>query len=140
MATIKIMNNVYSITSTLTPDVIAKVKKHRPDALALFAGTGKDRETTFLIDYSAGRTGSVTAVGIVFNAVSHTGGGVCYTETIPANVDDVKGYVAEKVGISILNLNKVETQVAEAMDSIDSEIAEISAAIEMDGSDEAAAE
>ena len=136
MANIKIMNNVYSISSTLTPDVIAKVKKHRPDALALYTGTGNDRHMTFLVDFMPGVPGSVSNVGIVFDAASHTTAGVCYTETIPADVNDVKDYVTEKVGIAILNLNKVETQVAAAMESISAEVAEIAASIVMENSTE----
>lgn len=127
-AAIKIVGSVAVIESSADLETIEKVAKYRPNALKLFEGTGKDKETVFAVDAGRG-LGSINKYGVSFGAATTVDGKATVTIMIPEGTEDAKEYVKEKVGVAILNLNKVEQQFAGAVSEIDTELANIEANI-----------
>jgi len=127
-AAIKIVGGVAVIESTLKLEDIKKLAKYRPAALSLFEGTGKDKEEVFQIGAGRGY-GSISTYGASFGSHTTTDGKATITIEIPEGTEDPKAYIADKVGVAILNLNKVEAQFEAANAEIDDEIAAINANI-----------
>lgn len=127
-AAIKIVGGVAVIESALKLEDIKKLAKYRPAALSLFEGTGKDKEEVFQIGAGRGY-GSISTYGASFGSHTTTDGKATITIEIPEGTEDPKAYIADKVGVAILNLNKVEAQFEAANADIDQEIAAINANI-----------
>lgn len=127
-AAIKIVGGVAVIESALKLEDIKKLAKYRPAALSLFEGTGKDKEEVFQIGAGRGY-GSISTYGASFGGHTTTDGKATITIEIPEGTEDPKAYIADKVGVAILNLNKVEAQFEAANADIDQEIAAINANI-----------
>lgn len=127
-AAIKIVGGVAVIESALKLEDIKKLAKYRPAALRLFEGTGKDKEEVFVIGAGRGY-GSISTYGASFGGHTTTDGKATITIEIPEGTEDPKAYIADKVGVAILNLNKVEAQFEAANADIDQEIAAINANI-----------
>ena len=127
-AAIKIVGGVAVIESSLKLEDIKKLAKYRPAALSLFEGTGKDKEEVFQIGAGRGY-GSISTYGASFGSHTTTDGKATITIEIPEGTEDPKAYIADKVGVAILNLNKVEAQFEAANTEIDDEIAAINANI-----------
>lgn len=127
-AAIKIVGGVAVIESALKLEDIKKLTKYRPAALSLFEGTGKDKEEVFQIGAGRGY-GSISTYGASFGGHTTTDGKATITIEIPEGTEDPKAYIADKVGVAILNLNKVEAQFEAANADIDQEIAAINANI-----------
>ena len=127
-AAIKIVGGVAVIESALKLEDIKKLKKYRPNALSLFEGSGKDKEEVFQIGAGRGY-GSISTYGASFGSHTTTDGKATITIEIPEGTEDPKAYIADKVGVAILNLNKVEAQFEAANADIDQEIAAINANI-----------
>lgn len=127
-AAIKIVGGVAVIESALKLEDIKKLKKYRPAALSLFEGTGKDKEEVFQIGAGRGY-GSISTYGASFGGHTTTDGKATITIEIPEGTEDPKAYIADKVGVAILNLNKVEAQFEAANADIDQEIDAINANI-----------
>lgn len=127
-AAIKIVGGVAVIESALKLEDIKKLAKYRPAALSLFEGTGKDKEEVFQIGAGRGY-GSISTFGASFGSHTTTDGKATITIEIPEGTEDPKAYIADKVGVAILNLNKVEAQFEAANADIDQEIAAINANI-----------
>lgn len=127
-AAIKIVGGVAVIESALKLEDIKKLAKYRPAALSLFEGTGKDKEEVFAIGAGRGY-GSISTFGASFGSHTTTDGKATITIEIPEGTEDPKAYIADKVGVAILNLNKVEAQFEAANADIDQEIAAINANI-----------
>lgn len=130
MATIKINDTIFTITSTLSVEDIAKAKKGRPECTTLFKGEGKEREPVFCV--GTGRTENFNQNGITFATNGTVSGKAVVTCPLPSDLkkDDIKNYVADKVGFIKKNLDAVEAQVVAALAEIDADRAEVLASIE----------
>lgn len=129
MARITICGDSMVITSKATLEDIKKLAKYRPNALELKSEDGKD--VVFKVGATNGN-GSINTYGASFGSASHDEKKLAtITLPIPANVEDAEAYAEEYVGVAIINLNKVESQFADAMVEIKEEIAAVRDSIEV---------
>ena len=122
MANIKIVGNVAVIESAVPLDTIKRIEKYRPKALQLF---DEDKKPYFAVGTTTGE-GSASRYGVSFGQASYAEShNAVVTIDIPEGVEDIKAWVEDKVGVAILNLNKVEEQLGAASEEIDAELAAI---------------
>lgn len=123
MAKIKITGDAMVITSAKRLEDIKILEKYRPKALMLFSEDGK--EAIFKVGTTSG-DGSIGAYGVGFNSASHDREKLAtITKMIPSDVEDIKQYVEDTVGTAIINLNKVEENLDEALKEVADERAKI---------------
>ena len=124
-ASIAVVGQAAVITSELTLDNIALVAKYRPNALFLKGGED-GKEVIFVIGTTSNPRGSINNVGAEFGGTAHDGTGrATITFDLPKYDGDVKEAVAEYVGASILNINKLEAQLPDVIKEIVAEKANI---------------
>ena len=117
MAKVTIAGNSYVVTSSVSMADLETVKKHRPSALAIT--DPETKETLFKVGTGSN---SVNDYGISFGGVSNDDAKLATaTLPIPADTEDAKTYVLDKAGLAIMNLNKVETGIAAALEEIKAE-------------------
>lgn len=108
MAKINVLGDAVVITSELKADDIALVAKYQPKALILF---NEEKEPEFGISIGAA---SVNRFGITFNGVARDGSGKATVTLGYSGSDDpekIKEELADKFGIALANLNKIEKAV-----------------------------
>lgn len=125
MAKIVVNGAAVVITSTLKVEDIKTVQKYRPDSLTLYKGEGKDKTPVF----RAGLTGSYGTIGncgVSFGGTNADGYAVA-TLLLPDNLpaDKVAEYVSDNVGVHVLKLNELETQIPAVLAEIAAEKATI---------------
>ena len=128
-ATIKIVGSVAVVESSAKLETIKNLQKYRPNALKLFEGTGAQKEEVYAVCAAPRGTGSINRYGTSFGTSTTEDGRATVTIMIPEGTADAKKWVKEEVGVSILNLNKVEEQFAAANEEITAELAAIEANI-----------
>jgi hypothetical protein len=117
MANITIAGSSYVVASDVSMADLEAVKKYRPSALTL--ADEETKETYFKVGIGAN---SLTDHGISFGGVSNDEEKVATaTLPIPSDVEDAKEYVLDKAGFAIVNLRKVEKNVAAALEEIKAE-------------------
>ena len=131
-ASAQIVGNICVVKSSMTPDQITKVLKHKPDALAIFEGEGENRHATFRVSVAPAGRGSVSAFGIGFDSVGSDG---CALVNVPVdqNVkpEDRKDWVVEHVGAALSKLKALERGVDDTICVIDSELASVASMVEV---------
>jgi len=130
MAKIKVVGEAAVIISDLKLADIEKVGKYRPDALVLRSDDEK-KSLVFKISTSKDRMGEISSYGAAFGAADADGFATITVAPLAADGDDVKEAVAEKVGPSILHLNKLEQALPAVIEEIDAEHAAILGNIEI---------
>ena len=124
MAKVTIAGQAVVVTSTLKLDDIKTVATYRPDALTLYEGEGKERQPVFAIGIGAD-AGRIGTYGVEFGR-SNAEGFAQLTMSVSIDDDeDIKVFVAEQIGRSILKLNKLEEQIPEVIRGIEAEKADI---------------
>lgn len=118
------------ITSTVTPEQIKTMKKYRPNALKLYEGEGANEKLVFEVDIEEG-PGFINRAGAIYSERTDKNGKATITMTIPEDVTDVKAWAHDKLGVSILNLRKVEKQFAPMLDEVKAEKEAVAAAIKV---------
>lgn len=131
MAKIMIVGDASVIVSALKFEDIKTVEKYRPNKLVLMGGKDND-EPLFAI--GTGCVGSVGEYGITFNNEDEAGNAIV-TQIIVGNPDDRKAFVAEQVGVAIVNLNKLEETISPVLEEIKAEKDAVLASIEVVGSE-----
>lgn len=123
MAKITIAGNAVVITSAMKLEDIRTIKKYRPSALILMGGEdGKDQ--VFAIN--VGERGDVNKYGAVFAEETRNDDKLAtVTTTVSYTGNDIKDYVADKFGVTITNLNKLEAVLPAVLEEITNEKAEI---------------
>ena len=120
MAKIVVVGDNLVITSARKVEEIELLKKYDSKALRLYETneeTGK-KDEVFRICMSAG-DGSVSNCGICFAGPTHDENGYATVSMkIPADVTDIKGYVADTVGVAVTRLKQVEGQFDDALAKI----------------------
>lgn len=108
MAKIKILGDILQIKSSITQYELEETKRYMPDMLKL-----KDEEGNEIFRIDVG-SASATKYGISFPSTDDEG---CLYTTVcmpEANIHDIK----MEFGPMVMNLNTVETQIAEAMNAL----------------------
>lgn len=124
-ASIKIAGSACVIESARTLDEIRLLEKYRPKTLILYEGEGNKREEVFRVGVANQGAGSINTYGATFGTQTSADGKATITMMVPDDTEDVKKWAMDKIGVSILNLNKVEDQFEEAIDSVTAERKEI---------------
>lgn len=126
-AGIKVLGQTAVVESGFEPAEIREVSKYRPDSLTL--KDPETKETTFAVGVGSGK-GSINKFGASFGSGKNAEGKAIITIEIPDGVD-AKSYIEEKIGVSILNLQKVEDGLREALGQIADEKARVLGTIEI---------
>ena len=122
MARILIAGDAMVIESSRTLEEIKTLEKYRPKALALFDDDG---EEVFRVGTTIGK-GSISTYGASFCSASKNGEAkATITMEIPVDVADAEAYAEDTVGVAIINLNRVEAKLEEALASVRQEKTEI---------------
>lgn len=122
MARILIAGDAMVIESSRTLEEIKTLEKYRPKALALFDDDG---EEIFRVGTTIGK-GSISTYGASFGSASkNTEAKATITMEIPVDVADAEAYAEDTVGVAIINLNRVEAKLEEALASVRQEKTEI---------------
>jgi len=117
MAQVTIAGSSFVITSTVSMADLETVKKYRPSALAIT--DPETKETLFRVDTGAS---NMNDYGISFGGVSNDEKKLATaTLQITSDVEDAKEYVLDKAGLVLVNLEKVEGEIAEVLDEIRTE-------------------
>ena len=127
MAKVTIAGNSYVITSAVSMADLETVKKYCPSALAIT--DPETKETLFRVGINVNtstETGidasSISDYGISFGGVSNDNEKLATaTLPIPSDVEDAKEYVLDKAGLALVNLEKVEGEIAEVLADIRAE-------------------
>lgn len=115
MAKVTVAGNSYVIASEVKMADLESVKKYRPSALSLV--NEETKEEYFKV--GIGTNSSLSDYGITFGGTSNDDKKVAVaTLPIPADTEDAKEYVLDKAGLALVNLNKVEENIAEALEDI----------------------
>jgi len=124
MAKIVIAGEAVVVTSAIKLEDLRKVAKYRPDALVLKGGED-GKEPIFRIGVCSG-TGKINKYGAEFGAETHDDAKLAtITLVTDALEGDIREAVAEAIGASILNLNKLEETIPAVLAEIDAEKAAI---------------
>lgn len=129
MANIIITGNSVSVISEIKLEDIKTVAKYRPEALNLYEGEGKDKTLAFVV--RAGNTPSMGAYGVAFTSETSEGNAVVTEIFAGQSATTIKDAVAEKYGVGILNLRKLELTLPAVLEEIKSQREEIKSAIEV---------
>ena len=117
MAKITIAGNSFVITSAISMEDLDIVKKYRPSALEITEPETK--ETLFKVGTGSN---SVSDYGICFGGVTNDDKKLATaTLSIPADCEDAKEFVIDKVGFALVNLEKIEAEIAETLEDIQAE-------------------
>lgn len=120
MSKVKIIDNVFVVTSSLTNEMVTKLSKHAPEALAIY---DEDKNEVFKI--GVGTRGSISRYGIEFNGTTKAGK-IC----LVVNEKLTKEEIAEKYGSVLVDLKAVEENATNAFTSVSADLAEIASTIE----------
>ena len=124
MAKIVIAGEAVVVTSAIKLEDLRKVAKYRPEALVLKGGED-GKEPIFRIGVCSG-TGKINKYGAEFGAETHDDAKLAtITLVTDALEGDIREAVAEAIGASILNLNKLEETIPAVLAEIDAEKAAI---------------
>jgi len=117
MARITITGDAVVVTSALSLDSIRTIEKYRPKSLVLMGGDD-GKEQIFKLGTTTG-TGSINQYGASFAGESHDDAkSATITMLAEGAPDDIKSWAAEKIGVSIINLNKLEALLPAVLDEI----------------------
>ena len=120
-ASIKVAGSACVIESAHTPAEIKLLEKFRPRSLCLYEGESGKKEEVFRVGTANKGTGSINAYGATFGLQTSNAGKATITLMIPEGTTDPKKWAADTVGVSIINLNKVEAQFEAALAEVQAE-------------------
>lgn len=125
MAKITIAGDSIVIAFGKTLDQIKDLEKYRPKALCLFE-TDEDGNKVEVFRVASGTTGIINMNGAVFASVTHDDQKLAtITMPIPTGTPNAVDYAAEKIGVAITMLNRVEAQFDEAIAAVAAEKAAV---------------
>ncbi len=116
MAKIIIAGDAVVVKSTVTPEDILAVKKHKPTALCL---TDEDTgEALFAVDVAERGNGNINEYGASFAKVSRDDNKCATITMIPAATGSLKDWIADNIGTAVANLNKIEATIPAVLSEI----------------------
>lgn len=116
-ANIKIAGSACVIESEAKLEDIKLLEKFRPAALTLTEGKDSHKEVVFAVGTTKGN-GSINAFGASFGTATTADGKATITMMIPEGTDKPKEWAVDKIGVAILQLNKVEEQFNGAVEEV----------------------
>ena len=121
MAKILVAGDAVIITSSVALEDIKTVKKYRPKALVLMGGED-GKEKVFAMDWTKG-SGGINTFSASFNGETRDDAKLAtITMALPEGFSgDVEEFVKEKIGVGIINLNKLEEKIPADHDEIKAE-------------------
>ena len=120
---INITERAVVFTSDLTIDEIKKVAKYRPKFLNLIDPETKD--LVCAIGIATKGNGSISEFGVSFAPISVNAEGKAAVTIVEEGAADVKQTVIDKYAATVVNVNKIEKAVKEALDSIKADEEEV---------------
>ena len=120
MAKVTIAGKAIVMTSALKLEELETVKKYQPKALVLLGGED-GKEPIFAVGVVRGSAGKIGNVGVEFGEETQTEKLATMTLMAPADVKDMKEYVADKYGAALMNLAKLETNLPAVIGAIAAE-------------------
>ena len=122
MAKVVSVGQAVVITSEVKLEDIKKIQKYRSEALVLKGGED-NKEEIFRIGIGDGKIGTY---GASFGEATRDDEKLAtITMTTNYNGDDIKGFIADELGVALTNLGKLEKTLPAVLDSIDKERAAI---------------
>lgn len=119
MARIIVAGDAMVVESAYSIEDIKTIERYRPKALTLMEEDGKTE--TFKVGTTDGK-GSISAYGMSFGSSSKNGENkAIITLDIPSNVNDAAAYAEDRIGVAIVKLNAVESQLNGALGEISHE-------------------
>lgn len=125
-ATIKVLAGTVAIEVGYTPEQIKEICRYRPEAMKL---KDEDGKTVFTVGKVSKENGSINGIGAEFGG-AHAASGNAVIKLEAGAAEDIKKWIEENIGVSILNLQKVEAQWANALAEIAAEKAAVLGTIE----------
>ncbi len=123
MANVKIAGDAVVITSTMKLEDLNTLKKYRPDALVL---KDENKEPIFAVGTTSTGRGDINEFGVTFDSEARDDTKkAVVTVVVPTGIADIKAYVADKLGMAINNLNKLEEGLTGVIDEINAEKAKV---------------
>jgi hypothetical protein len=114
MANITIAGGCFVVTSRVPMADLELVRKHRPNALKIV--DEETKEELFAVGIGSS---SLSNYGIGFNGVTNDDKKLAtVTMPIPADTEDAKEFVAEKVGVAVVSLNRIEEGIGKVLEEI----------------------
>lgn len=120
MSKIIIAGTTITVKSNIKMDDMKKIAAYRPNALKLF-DTDEDghKIPVFSVGVTRPGMGCISDFGVCFgNTTFDDDKTCCVTIGIPEGTEDVRKFVSEKIGMSIVMLDKVEAQITPALEEI----------------------
>ena len=129
MAKIIISGTTATVTSDFTTEQLTLLKKRSPESLIL-----KDEKENPVFAVDLGQNASVGKCGVVFGGTSYDGSGKAVASLpIPNGVADIKAWVMDNIGNSIIKLNQLEEKLQGALDAVAAETEKVESAISVVG-------
>lgn len=124
MAKITIAGDAVVVTSSMKLEDISTIEKYRPKELVLKGGED-GKEPIFAVGTTLG-SGNINAVGASFGRESHDAEKLA-TITMCADgaTGDIKEWVADRIGVAIINLNRLEEKLPGVLAEIAAEKAAV---------------
>lgn len=120
MAKVVIAGEAVVVTSAVKLSDLRKIAKYRPDALVLKGGED-GKEPIFRVGVCNG-TGKINKYGAEFGSETHDEAKLATITLVNGGLEgDIREAVAESLGCSILNLNKLEETFPAVLAEIDAE-------------------
>lgn len=117
MANITIAGSCFVVTSKVSMADLELIRKHRPKALKIV-----DEETGEELFAVGTGSNSLSDFGVSFSGVSNDEKKLAtVTMPIPSDAEDAQEYVAEKAGVAVVNLNRIEDGIDEVLEEIRAE-------------------
>lgn len=129
MANIKVLGNVFAITSGVKLEDLQRIKRFRPEALTL-----KDADGEPVFEIGIACRGGFQDGCVFFDCASADGEGLaCVTADLPKIPDgkDVRDFLADEVGGILAKLNKLEATLPGVIAEINAEHEAARAAVEV---------
>lgn len=124
MAKVKVTGNAVVVISELTLEAINTIQKYRPKALTLLGGEN-GKEPIFRISATSGE-GDINCNGASFGCATHDAAKkACISFLAPNMGENVKEWVADKLGGALINLGKLEEALPEVLQQITAEKAAV---------------
>lgn len=135
MAKVSILGSAAVITSSAKFEDLKTIEKYRPCGLTLYGGEdGKDPVFAVTTGAPCDLPGymPINNNGVVFSQKSNDGNGFAQlTLHICCEAEDVKEWLADKIGGALVQLNKVEEKIPAILEEIQAEKANILSQIEV---------
>lgn len=129
MARIEVIANMVSVISGEKREAFQLLADRKPSALILKKkNEDGNYEEEFRVSVGT-NNGSINKYGAEFGLATNAAGYAVITAQIPAGIDDVGKFVADKFGSAVVKLNKIEEGIPAALEEVEAEMDAIDALI-----------